>query len=73
MLVEIMVRQGQSIFDIANQYYGSIEGMQWLIEDNDISLDQELQFGDKLKIRKGQYINKRIVEQLTNQIIATNG
>jgi hypothetical protein len=71
--VEITVRQGQSLFDIANQYYGSIEGMQWLIEDNDINLDQELQFGDKIKIRKGQYINKRVVDQLMNQTIATNG
>lgn len=73
MIVTITVKQNQSLFDIAIQYYGSIEGLQWIIEDNDISLDADLEFGDELKIRKDQYINKVVVNQLNSQIIATNG
>lgn len=48
---EITVNFGQSLFDIAVQEYGGTEGVWWLIEDNNLSLDAKVKSGNKLLIR----------------------
>lgn len=47
----IEVKEGQTIFDIALQYYGAAEGVIKLIEDNPtLSLTSELESGQVLSI-----------------------
>lgn len=60
----IRVIDGQTSFDIATQYYGSIEGFFWLVDDNPevfTSLDVLLAAGTTLKIRE-TVINKELVD-----------
>ncbi len=48
----IEVEQGQTLLDIALQYYGDASLVVWLIEDNEgIEFDSELTQGDTLNIR----------------------
>jgi hypothetical protein len=50
----IMISEGQNLFDLALQQYGSIEGIFWIIEDNITvvnSIDASLVAGMVLNIR----------------------
>lgn len=67
----VKVRQGQSIFDIALQYYGSIEAVQWLITDNNIDLNASLEVGRQLTIRNEVY-NQAVVDYFKNKTITSN-
>ncbi|MBS1506032.1 MAG: LysM peptidoglycan-binding domain-containing protein [Bacteroidetes bacterium] len=47
----IVVQDGQSIYDIALRYYGSVTGVDILLQDNDLSIDSDLKAGQVLKVR----------------------
>ena len=52
------VLEGQSLFDIALQTYGHVEGIHWLLEDNPgISLTHRLKVGQVLVLRS-EVINR---------------
>jgi hypothetical protein len=73
-MTKIQVEQGQTIFDIALQYYGSLEGLSYLIEDNDF--DGEMVFGNppedlELDIREDSAIDQSIVEYHSNKVLTT--
>lgn len=56
--------KGQSLFDIAVQEYGHIDGVVWLCQDNNIhSLPQENLMGQTFNLRT-ETINKKTVEEL---------
>jgi hypothetical protein len=47
----IVISDGQSVFDIAAQYYGSTDQVWTVLEDNLMNLDINLKSGDKVYIR----------------------
>jgi|GEM_PF-1825013 len=49
--MQITVKDGQSLYDIALQYYGDISGFWWLLEDNSLTVESEIKSGDVLEIR----------------------
>ena len=69
LLIEI--KQGQTLVDIALQYYGDSLSVFDLAKDNDIDISEELTTGQTLIIYQDKIINKRVVEQLKNEILAT--
>ena len=62
----IKSHNNQTLFDIAIQYYGHIEGVSWLLEDN-----PEINIGDEFtEIRiRDEYINQDIVQYLKQKNI----
>lgn len=46
------VKDGQSIYDVANQVYGSFSGVFLLLADNSLSLDTDLFAGQVLLVRE---------------------
>jgi hypothetical protein len=48
----ITVHDGQSIYDLANQLYGAIEGVFWLMADNNLQLDSFIKSGQVLRVRE---------------------
>lgn len=65
MLDKITVKDKQTIFDVALQYYGAVEGIGLLLEDNPtLELDVPLQFGQRLLIRKQSVLDNNIVKNL---------
>lgn len=69
----IIVQPRQTIFDIAIQYYGAVEGVDFLLLDNpDLSLNESLSYGQKLNIRD-EIKNQTIVNEFSNHILVSNG
>lgn len=67
----IEVKYGQSLFDIALQYYGSIEAVFWIVEDNNLNgIVDNVYEGDTLQIRD-TVMNKQIVTELSKVAVAT--
>ena len=67
----IEVKYGQSLFDIALQYYGSIEAVFWIVEDNNLNgIVDNVYEGDTLQIRD-TVMNKQIVTELSKVTVAT--
>lgn len=65
---EVKILEGQTIFDIAIQEYGTINGLKDLMEKNPESithLDVELPVGTILNI--GQPINEAVVNHFSNK------
>lgn len=67
---QITVETGQTIFDLAIQYYGAVEGVEFLIQDNPIYLDGYLITGQKLNIRN-EVKNKVIAKEFENYVPTT--
>lgn len=69
---DITVKPNQSLFDIAIQEYGNIEGVFHLVEDNEslTGITDNVFAGEVLKVRDNA-INKRMVEFLRPHEIAT--
>lgn len=57
----IAVQRGQNLLDIALQYYGSSEGLEYLLFDNPGVIPHDVTEGDELKIRKDEYKDKDVV------------
>jgi hypothetical protein len=67
----ITAKYGQSLFDIALEYYGNIQGVFWLVEDNELNgITDNVFEGDPLLIRD-EILNNNIVEALKVYSVAT--
>ena len=58
----ITVKDRQSLFDIAIQYLGSIEGVWTLAERNNISITDELEDGTILKYDSADIIDTKVAD-----------
>lgn len=67
--MEITVRDGQSLYDIALQYYGDIAGFWWLLEDNGLTVESEIQSGDLLEVRDAFIANSALYFRQTSREI----
>ena len=61
--MKIRVHDGQNIFNIALKYYGSVEGIFDILENNNISMDTLLQSGMELEVNPLKMTNARVVEE----------
>jgi VCBS repeat-containing protein len=61
---EIIVQDGQSLFDIALRYYGKVSSVDILLSDNNLTINDDLTAGQVLKIRNvsGNTFNTDTVE-----------
>lgn len=70
----ITVKFGQSVFDIALEYYGNVKGIRYLVEDNEgLDLSIPLVNNQKLKIREDSIINQPIVNEFSKFTPVSNG
>jgi hypothetical protein len=67
----IIVQEGQSLFDISAQVYGSGEGVLYLLEDNQLTFDSRLSSGDELLVRD-ETLNGVALVIRKNNIIVNN-
>jgi hypothetical protein len=66
-MYKIEVQYGQNIWDVAMQFYGNVDGVWYLLLDNELdSLDAELVPGTKLLIDESKIFDARIVEHFQN-------
>jgi hypothetical protein len=65
----------QSIFDVAIQKYGDMEGVAWLLEDNPTLINEEgiIPTGALYLIRKGVAINTDVKNTLEIEIPVSEG
>lgn len=68
---KIIVQEGQSIFDISAQVYGSGEGVFYLLEDNQLTFASKLSSGDQLLVRD-EILNGVALVVRKNHIIVNN-
>ncbi|QSS96580.1 hypothetical protein [Psychroflexus sp. ALD_RP9] len=66
---EVKVISGQSVFDIAIQVYGTIEGLSLLCLENNISITEELVPGQLLQVPEFEKAKKEIVNYFENRNI----
>lgn len=60
--MKIKVQTGQTLFDVALEYYGNIEGVALIFNDNpNISFDSVSE-GDELNIRDDEPLDKPVVD-----------
>ena len=73
---KVKVKLGQTLYDIAIQCYGCPEGVFYLCDDNNLSLDTELTEGQELVIGEATPVinenNIRVKEQLSLKSIYPN-
>ena len=67
----ITAKPGQTIADIAIQYYGSVNGVEWLVADNEDILQKDFLEGESIYIRDDNVKNQRIVDYFQNKTIVT--
>lgn len=60
--MEVKVKERQSLFDIAIQYLGSVEGVLLLAEKNNISITDALEDGTILKYDSTDIIDTKVAE-----------
>jgi hypothetical protein len=67
--------QEQTIFDVALQHYGNIEGVRWLLQDNPTLLGEDglFGFGVDYRIRQNVYLNKAVVVGYAGYVPVTEG
>lgn len=69
----IIVQEDQSLMDIALQEYGSVEAVQWIVEDNPGTIDsivENLYYGMLLNIRD-EVMDGSVKQALQGKKIAT--
>lgn len=67
----IIVKLNQSLFDIALQEYGDVQGVFFLVDDNGLnSIDANVYEGDELQVRD-EVIDKETKEYLEDHELAT--
>jgi hypothetical protein len=73
-MAEYRVRYGQTIFDVAVQNYGHIEGIAFLIQDNvGVTLNTTLVSGEILSINTSKVIDSGKVNYLKdNKVVIAN-
>ncbi len=72
-MTKITVNTNQNIFDIALQYYGDVEMVWQLIDDNNLTdgLDSILTPGQELLIDESKIVNPELAKYLQQKGIAT--
>lgn len=65
--MEITVKDRQSLFDIAIQYLGSVEGVWLLAEKNNISITDALEDGTILKYDSTDIIDTKVAEHYAQE------
>ncbi len=72
-MTKITVNTNQNIYDLALQYYGDIEMVWQLIDDNNLTngLDTILTPGQELLIDETKIVNKELADYLQQTGIAT--
>ncbi len=60
-MTQITVREGQSLLDISLQYYGSIDAIVGLAQDNGLTIGAPLHHGMVLVIDPDKIIDNQIV------------
>jgi hypothetical protein len=75
MTSTINIVEGQTIFDVALQHFGSIEGVFELMEQNGLTtVNADITAGDKLKLNIDEPIDKAIATYFkNNQITVSSG
>ncbi len=73
-MADLKVQQGQTIYDLAIQAYGSVEGVFQLIEDNDwLDLESTPTVGKKVVV-KGDFIDEPTANYVDRyQVVPANG
>ncbi|MCE9539753.1 MAG: hypothetical protein K8R85_11115 [Bacteroidetes bacterium] len=68
---QVTVENNQSIWDLAIQYYGSVDGIKQLILDNatKLNLNDSVVPGTKIIVREEMIINKPMVDYLKKKEI----
>lgn len=69
--MKISVSQGQSIFDVALQWYGSAEGVHDIVLKNDFDYDVELTGGQLIEVSETP-ISRPVVSFFQEQNIVPN-
>lgn len=67
----ISVKKDQSLFDIALQEYGDVEGVFWLVTDNKLNGVTSNVFKDQELLIRDEVINRNMKEYLSQFDIAT--
>jgi hypothetical protein len=72
-MTTIEVEKGQTIWDVACQYYGSAEGAGQVFHDNaDVSFDTDLEPGQMLLIDETKVVDAKVVKYLKDNGIKLN-
>jgi hypothetical protein len=66
---KIKVYEGQSIYDVAVQQYGSVEALFYLLADNNLNLDSNLKSGAELEVRDSIIKAAALVIKKNNQVV----
>ncbi len=66
---KIIVLPGQSLFDIALQVYGAVDGAKKLADDNGINITSDIVPGTELRFDGNMIINKNVVNYYKNDNI----
>ena len=61
MANKITLQAGQTLYDIALQIYGHVEGVAWLIEDNNLEWNSTVPIGTRLSYRDAK-IDKNLAK-----------
>ena len=62
----IIVRNGQDIFDVCLQEYGTLDLLDQFLSDNDLSINDNLVIGQELTINKENVGNLRVKNSFEN-------
>lgn len=68
---KIKVLPSQTVFDMSLQYYGSAEGVRYILEDNPGIEIENIAPGDEINIRPTVTIDKDIKKLFNNKIPAS--
>lgn len=72
---KVTVQEGQTVFDICLQNYGSLDGLVYLMQDN--VFDGETVLGNvdiegkELLIREDSIVNQTIVDYYSNKVLTS--
>lgn len=68
-IISITVQKGQTLLDISIQYLGSAKGVVEVAKLNSLSITQDLQAGQVLKVDTSEVINSKMVDYLKEKNI----
>ncbi|MEQ8685437.1 MAG: hypothetical protein RIE86_09095 [Imperialibacter sp.] len=72
-MTTVKVAEGQTIWDLGMQYYGSVEGAGQLFHDNPaVSFDTDLEAGQELLINEEIVVDKSVLDTIKKEAIQIN-
>ena len=70
----VVVQENQTIYDIALQEYGSVEGIFQIMEDNEVDLETNVTVDQEILIDQDQVIDQSVVDYYAKEgILVANG